>query len=79
LSYGEVKEEKKWLNTTEKISNDKDYTPPFGFYSSKMIVEYYPYNYFGNKLDFNDEVKIQHRREQKFKRILKHKNEQKHR
>ena len=60
-----------WLNVSEEDANDKNYSPPTVYLVDILCVEYYPYNFFGKKSNFTEDVKSQYKRELKFKRILK--------
>ena len=68
-----IKLHRYWLNVTEEDANNINYAPPTALPDDILAVEYYPYNFFGRKCDFNKEVKTQNRREQKLKRILNEK------
>ena len=59
-----------WLNVSKENANNENYVPPRAFYSSKIKVEYYPYDFFGIKKDFTEKTKIQYRRKQKIERII---------
>ena len=62
-----------WMYVTKEQAYNLNWRPGTG--RSTPIVEYYPINYFGDKMDFTDEVKIQKEREAKLQRLINEEKE----